>query len=59
MDDYSVVKECRHAIRSIVSFDVPDEECGDLTSGSDEDKGGEGGVWPTSGCNPRHNVWGC
>jgi len=51
-----VVKERRHAISSIISFDVPDDECGDSTFGSDEDEAGDGGVWSTLRCNSRHTV---
>ena len=47
--DPVVAKECTNAIRSSVSFYIPDDECGNSSSGSDEDEAGDGVVWPTSG----------
>jgi len=42
-----VVKECTNAIRSSVSFDIPDDESSDSSSGFDKDEAGNGVVWST------------
>ena len=47
--DLVVVKERRNAIMSSVSFYIPDDECDNSRSGSDEDEAGDGVVWLTSG----------
>lgn len=49
VDEPVVVKERTNAIRSTVSFDIPDDESSDSSSDSDEDEAGDGVVWPTSG----------
>lgn len=42
-----MMKKCRYVIRSSVSFDILDEELGDLGYPSHKDEAGDAIVWPT------------
>ena len=44
VDEPFVVKERTNAIRSTISFDIPDEESGDSSSRFDEDEASDGVV---------------
>jgi len=49
VDEAAVVEERTNAIRSCVSFDIPEDEYGDSSSDSDDVEAGDGVVWRTSG----------
>jgi len=49
VNEAAVMKERTKVIRSCVSFDIPKDEFGDLSSDSDDDEGADGVVRPTSG----------
>lgn len=44
VDEPAVVKECTNAIKSSVSFNIPDDKSGDSSSDSEEDEAGDGVV---------------